>query len=180
MGLADQMAMRESALVRELSGEGMSAATELAERLLNAAAEELRAQGLAGEKLDRTARVQVRYQGSDTTLSCLLPMDSSPAQAATRVREDFEQAYRRRFEFTVSDQRLMIESVSVECVARGAAAPAAVSTDAGAGFAPAASAEVSMYCFEDAHAAGWRNAKMYRATELTQGARIVGPAILAD
>jgi 5-oxoprolinase (ATP-hydrolysing) len=180
MGLADQMAMRESALERELSGEGMSAATELAERLLNAAAEELRAQGLAGEKLDRTARVQVRYQGSDTTLSCLLPMDSSPAQAATRVREDFEQAYRRRFEFTVSDQRLMIESVSVECVARGAAAPAAVSTDAGAGFAPAASAEVSMYCFEDAHAAGWRNAKMYRATELTQGARIVGPAILAD
>jgi 5-oxoprolinase (ATP-hydrolysing) len=180
MGLADQIAMRESALERELSLEGLQAAIELAERLLNEAAEELRAQGLAGATLERVARVHVRYQGTDTALSCLLPLSASPGEALKRVREDFEQSYRRRFEFVVSDQRLMIESVAVECVAPGADSPPAESIDAGAGYEPEPRAQISMYCLEDAQPAGWRAGRLYRATDLRRGARIAGPAILAD
>ena len=180
MGLADQIAMREAALERELNIEGLQAAIELAGRLLNEAAEELRAQGLAGATLERVARVHVRYQGTDTALSCMLPLDAPAVTALQKVREDFEQSYRRRFEFVVSDQGLIIESVSVECIAPGADSPPAESIDAAAGYAPEPCAQISMYCLEDAQPAGWRGARLYRATELRRGARIEGPAILAD
>ena len=73
MGLADQIAMREAALERELNLEGLSAAAALAARLLDEAAAELKAQGLAGEALKRVARIHVRYQGTDTALPCALP-----------------------------------------------------------------------------------------------------------
>jgi 5-oxoprolinase (ATP-hydrolysing) len=180
MGLADQIAMRESALERELNSEGLSAAVELAERLLHEAADELHAQGLAGATLNRVARIYVRYQGTDTALPCLLPEGDAQATAVQAVRADFEQSYRRRFEFVVPDQRLMIESVSVECIAPGAESPPIESSEPGASHEPPASAEISMYCLEDAQAAGWREAKLFRATELRPGARIAGPAILAD
>jgi 5-oxoprolinase (ATP-hydrolysing) len=180
MGLADQIAMREAALERELNTQGMSAALALAERLLDEAAEELRGQGLAGDALNRVARIYVRYQGTDTALPCRLPAAMSLAAAVQAVREDFEQSYRRRFEFIVPDQRLMIESVSVEGIAPGAAAPPLASAAPSPSYEPPASAEISMYCLEDAHAAGWREAKLFHAAELHAGARIAGPAIIAD
>src|ERR1700678_3710175 len=60
MGLADQIAMREAALERGLDVEGLSAAATLAARLLDEAAAELRAQGLAGALLRRVARLHIR------------------------------------------------------------------------------------------------------------------------
>jgi 5-oxoprolinase (ATP-hydrolysing) len=180
MGLADQIAMRESALERELNEEGLRAAVALAERLLKEAAEELRAQGLAGATLNHVARIYVRYQGTDTALPCRLPMSAAPATTVPGVHAEFEEIYRRRFEFVVPDQPLMIESVSVECIAPGAQSPLVESGEPSTPYEPTASAAISMYCLEDARAAGWREAKLFQASELRAGARIVGPAILAD
>jgi 5-oxoprolinase (ATP-hydrolysing) len=178
MGLADQIAMREAALERELNLAGLSAAAALAARLLDEAAAELKAQGLAGEALNRIARVHIRYQGTDTALPCALPPMPQAASVA-QVRDDFERSYRLRFEFVMPGQAMVIEAVSVECIAPGADAPAA-DLDAGAPYEPAASAEISMYCLADGLPAGWRQAHLYQAHELRPGARIVGPAILAD
>ena len=181
MGLADQIAMRESALERELNGDGLSAAVELAERLLNEAAEELRAQGLAGAALVRIARIYVRYEGTDTALPCRLPLGDEPAATARMVQEEFESSYRRRFEFVVPDQPLMIESVSVECTAPGAESqPLDSGEPEQASHEPPPSADISMYCLEDAQASGWRAAKLFSVSNLRRGARIIGPAILAD
>jgi 5-oxoprolinase (ATP-hydrolysing) len=184
MGLADQIAMREAALERELNLEGLDAAAALASRLLDEAAAELKAQGLAGDALRRVARVHVRYQGTDTTLPCALPPASQP-DAVTRVRDEFVRSYRLRFEFVMPGQAMVIEAVSVECIAPGADSagantgaeeiPGAVTPHE-----PAASAEISMYCLADALPAGWRPARLYQAHELRPGARIAGPAILAD
>jgi 5-oxoprolinase (ATP-hydrolysing) len=182
MGLADQIAMREAALERELNPEGLSAAAALAARLLEEAAAELRAQGLAGDALLRVARIHVRYQGTDTALPCALP----PApQDVTFVRDEFERGYRRRFEFVMPGQAMVIEAVSVECIAPGVDSSGAdtrgvESLDAAAPDEPVASAEISMYCLADAQPAGWRPARLYQAQELLPGARIAGPAILAD
>ncbi|MGC2032211.1 MAG: hydantoinase B/oxoprolinase family protein, partial [Steroidobacteraceae bacterium] len=77
-------------------------------------------------------------------------------------------------------QAMVIEAVSVECIAPGADSPAAEIPEAGAPYEPAASAAISMYCLADALPAGWRQACLYQAHELRPGARIVGPAILAD
>ena len=98
------------------------------------------------------------------------------------------------------NQSLVIESVSVECIAPGegeraasdAAGTDAAGTDAagtgaagagatGAGVvAPSADAVVSMYCFADEQPAGRRAARLFRAEGLAAGAIIDGPAILAE
>ncbi len=203
MGLADQIAMREAALERELNPEGLSAAAALAARLLDEAAAELKAQGLAGDVLQRVARIHVRYQGTDTALPCALPptlesgapasesgAPTSASGGVALVRDEFERSYRRRFEFVMPGQAMVIEAVSVECIAPGAESAGAESAgadsaggedrDAGAAYEPAASAHVSMYCLADALPAGWRQARLYQAQDLRAGARISGPAILAD
>ncbi|HEV7358485.1 MAG TPA: hydantoinase B/oxoprolinase family protein [Steroidobacteraceae bacterium] len=180
MGLADQIAMRESAVERELDVEGLKAAGALAAHLLDEAAAELRAQGLAGETLNRVARVHIRYQGTDTALPCALPLTLPLPDALTAVREEFEDSYRRRFEFVVPDQPLVIEAVAVECIAPGAESPAATAANEAAPYEPAAHADIAMYCLADAQPAGWRSARLYRAPDLRHGARIAGPAILAD
>jgi 5-oxoprolinase (ATP-hydrolysing) len=180
MGLADQIATRESAVERELDLGGLEAAAALAGRLLDEAAAELRGQGLAGEALHRVARLHIRYQGTDTALPCTLPLTAPIAAALTAVREEFEGSYRRRFEFVVADQPLVIEAVAVECVAPGAESPAATADAEPAPYEPAAHADIAMYCLADTQAAGWRSARLYRAPDLRHGARIAGPAILAD
>jgi 5-oxoprolinase (ATP-hydrolysing) len=186
MGLADQIAMRESSLELELSDENLSHAAAMAARLLDEAAAELQKQGLAGEVLERVARVHVRYQGTDTALPCALPTQTSrasqasSAQAVGMIREEFERSYRRRFEFVTSDRALVIEAVSVECIARGRDSPVLDSGDGAAAYEPAADAQSAMYCLADAQSAGRREARLYRAEALRQGARITGPAILAD
>jgi 5-oxoprolinase (ATP-hydrolysing) len=180
MGLADQIAMREASVELELSDENLTHATAMASRLLDEAAAELTEQGLAGEVLKRVARVHVRYQGTDTALPCVLPAQSLAAQSVRMIREEFERSYRRRFEFVAPDHRLVIESVAVECIAPGADSPTLSSSGHGATYEPKADAEISMYCLADAESAGWRGARLYRAEALRQGARVVGPAILAD
>ena len=188
MGLADQIAMREAALERELNLEGLSAAAALAARLLDESAAELKAQGLAGDVLKSVARIHVRYAGTDTALSCVLPPTPRP-ESVLEVRDEFERSYRLRFEFVMPDHAMVIEAVSVECIAPGAdsaagESPAAESLGASARCEPepaaAASAEISMYCLADALPAGWRQARLYQAQELRPGARIEGPAILTD
>ena len=180
MGLADQIAMREAAVERELDAAGLAAAQALALRLLDEAADELRAQGLAGEDLHRVARIHIRYQGTDTALPCALPLTLPLTEALAAVRAEFEGSYRRRFEFVVPDQHLVIEAVAVECVAPGAESPAAAATDEVATYEPRAHADIAMYCLADTQPAGWRRARLYRAPDLRHGASIAGPAILAD
>jgi 5-oxoprolinase (ATP-hydrolysing) len=180
MGLADQIAMREAALERELNLDGLEAAATLAARLLDEAAAELQAQGLAGAALDRVARVHIRYQGTDTALPCVLPLSLPAGEGVAQLQAEFERSYRRRFEFVVPGQAMVIEAVSVECIAPGADSPGADSSAEGTPYEPAASAEISMYCLADAQPAGWRRARLYQAQELRPGARIEGPAILAD
>jgi 5-oxoprolinase (ATP-hydrolysing) len=180
MGLADQIAMREAAVERELNPDGLSTATALAVRLLDEAAADLQAQGLAGETLVRAARVHVRYQGTDTALPCALPLRVAAADGVAQVRAEFELGYRRRFEFAVPDQALIIEAVAVECIAPGADSPSAAPQDEVAMYEPQADAEISVYCLAGAQPAGWRSARLYRGHELRRGAHIAGPAILAD
>src|SRR5271165_4504009 len=180
MGLADQVAMREAAVEHDLNERGLSEAWAIALRLQQEAAAELEKQGLAGEALRNVSRVHIRYQGTDTTLPCDLPAQFSPIEAVRMVREEFERSYRRRFEFVVADQGLVIESVAVQCIAPGAAAPLLNAAYSAVRYEPMADASISMYCLADIQAAGWRAARLYRVEGLRDGASIEGPAILAD
>jgi 5-oxoprolinase (ATP-hydrolysing) len=200
MGLADQIAMRETAVERELNEPGLQGARILVARLTSEASAELQAQGLSAAALRTAARAHIRYEGTDTALSLELPLHGAPQDAVAAIRRDFESSYRQRFAFLMPTQSLVIEAVSVECIAPGAdaagvASPAAVAQgnvapDDGAAAAPppgraadteaAADAVLRMYCLADEEPAGRREARLFRVEALQPGANIDGPAILAD
>ena len=180
MGLADQTAMREASIERPLDEDGLAAARETARSLATQAGGELASQGVPDGALRTIARAQVRYQGTDTALSCPLPLDGPAPAAIGAIREAFEQAYRRRFAFLMPDRALVIEAVSVEALAAGAS----LETPAEAGIAsthhPRPLERVRMYCLADDQPAGWRDAELHHRDALRPGARIDGPAIVAE
>ena len=77
MGLADQTAMREASIERPLDEDGLAAARETARSLAAQAGGELASQGVPDGALRMIARAQVRYQGTDTALSCPLSLDGA-------------------------------------------------------------------------------------------------------
>ncbi|MBB3295563.1 5-oxoprolinase (ATP-hydrolyzing) [Mitsuaria sp. BK045] len=180
MGLADQTAMREASIERPLDEDGLAAARETARSLATQAGGELASQGVPDGALRTIARAQVRYQGTDTALSCPLPLDGPAPAAIGAIREAFEQGYRRRFAFLMPDRALVIEAVSVEALAAGAT----LETPAEAGIAsthhPRPLERVRMYCLADDQPAGWRDAELHHRDALRPGARIDGPAIVAE
>jgi 5-oxoprolinase (ATP-hydrolysing) len=182
MGLADQIAMRETAVEHELNELGILEARRLGTRLQVEAAAELEAQGLRTAELRSVTRVRIRYQGTDTALGVeMLPL-RAPTLEAAAIRNEFESGYRRRFAFLMPNHALVIESVSVECIAAGeATAGAAAPTAAPAAYRnPTPHAAPRMYCLADDEPAGWRQARLFRVEALQAGAVIDGPAILAE
>jgi len=193
MGLAEQNAMREMAVEQELNEAGIQEARIQAAHLRDAAAKELQAQGLIDGALRVITRVHIRYQGTDTALGTELPMQSAPIDAAAAIRRSFEEGYRRRFAFLMPNQALVIESVSVECIAAGTDAPQAATLPTptptptptpgpapSIGAGPQAAATLCMYCPADEQPAGRREARLFRVEALPAGATIDGPAILAE
>jgi len=151
MGLADQIVMREAAVERELNELGIEEARKLAVSLCVDAGAELEAQGFAagaaGAGVLRTvARVHIRYQGTDTALGVSLPLEGAQRDAATEIRKEFESGYRRRFAFLMPNHALLIESVSVECIAPGVDAPGAAAPVAAAMAARPAGSAASWIC----------------------------------
>ncbi|SDC79267.1 5-oxoprolinase (ATP-hydrolysing) [Variovorax sp. CF079] len=179
MGLADQIAMREAAVERQLDAAGLAAAAEAAGRLRAAAEDELAAQGVGRAGIESFHRVQVRYEGTDTALPCTLPLSMTPDEAVAAISDEFAQAYRQRFAFLMPDRALVIEAVSVEAVGAGERSVSAPQADPAEGHRPEPASHVSMYCQADEQPAGWRQAALHVGESLAPGARIDGPAILA-
>jgi 5-oxoprolinase (ATP-hydrolysing) len=180
MGLADQIAMRERSLEQALDAEGVRAALASAAELGEQAREELRQQGLADDLVRVVARVQVRYQGTDTALSCALPTTDPVRQILAEVRDEFECAYQQRFAFLMPDRTLVIEAVSVEAIGEGERTQTRSALADATSHEPHPAAEVKMYCQADERPAGWRPAALHVRETLSPGATITGPAIVAE
>ncbi|MDN3920538.1 hydantoinase B/oxoprolinase family protein [Roseateles violae] len=173
MGLADRIAMREAQLEAALDAAGLAAAEQRFAALEQAARAELRAQGLAEADLQTRRGARLRYQGTDTALA--LPWGDLAA-----LRQRFEAAYRQRFAFLMPQRPLIIEAVSVELVAAGAAldgrAEAAVEEHRAEPLR-----QLPMFCADEASGEdGWRPAGLFRRESLRPGALIDGPALIAE
>jgi 5-oxoprolinase (ATP-hydrolysing) len=170
MGLADQIVIRDSSVERYLDEPGLCEAREISTQLQAAAVAELEAQGLRVETrvaaahvaaaqdssadtpviappgapaLRTVTRINIRYQGTDTALGVELPMRSPLPKAVATIRKAFEHGYRRRFAFLMPSQSLVIESVSVECIAPGVDTPDVATPGAAASHVPAPGATAS-------------------------------------
>src|SRR5262245_35574607 len=167
MGLADQIAMRESAVERALDDAGLAAARAKLAELGDAARHEVVSQGVAAMVVELRQRVHLRYQGTDTALVVDLG-------TIAQLRAAFEAGYRQRFAFLMPDRPLVIEAVSVEAVGPGERHETPAAAEEAKRHTPRADAQVRMY-----HE-GWLDAGLYVRESLAPGATIDGPAIIAE
>ncbi len=173
IGLADVIAMRESAVEAPLAGEAASGLLAQAFRPLEESARAgLAAQGAASQLIEVARRVHLRYDGTDTPLS----VPYGPAEEMTAA---FERAYRSRFSFLMPGRPVIIEAVSVEaaCTAREHAATASVCLPAARadGERPAAHERVRLFA-----AGEWSSVPLFRRAALAPGQAVDGPAIIAE
>jgi len=191
MGLADRMATRECSLECNLDDPGLAAATGCAGRLETAATEALRAQGVEDSTLAVRKRLLVRYHGTDTALGCAFPAGGGAAAIAA-VRLEFETAYRQRYAYLMPGQALVIEAVSVECRVAGEPLPGQPAREAPMVHEPEPAARPRLYTGQSPAgsdeasdqgalgADGWVLAPLFVRESLRAGARIEGPAIIAQ
>jgi len=173
MGLADQIAMREASLERALDADGLDAARQKLHELGSAAAQELVAQGVPPAAVQRRDTLHLRYQGTDTALGV-------PMSGLDEARLAFASAYRQRFAFLMPGKPLVIEAVSVEAIGPGESMPEPGAGGEATDHAATAQQRVRMYCEADEAPAGWREAGLLQREALRPGARIDGPAVIAE
>jgi len=167
MGLADVTAMREQAVEAPLTDALAPTLDATLADLAAVAREELIAQGIADADLRIVSRAHLRYRGTDTALVVT-------HGSATRMRTEFDAAYRRRFGFVMADRDLIVEAVSVEAIG-SAATHATVKDEATTARETRIAARVVMFSLGREH-----DTPVYRRDTLASGTRIAGPAILAE
>jgi 5-oxoprolinase (ATP-hydrolysing) len=169
MGLADQGVMREAAIELPLAEASLPTVRARLDALADEALAELRRQGAGASELRVIRRAHVRYAGTDSALV----VDFDDGSVATLVAA-FEAAYRRRFAFLMAGRGLVVEAVSVEAIAAGAAPvePRLASLPP----TPAPVAE-TVRMFSGGY---WHDAALVLRERLRPGHLVAGPAIVAE
>ncbi|MGW6152729.1 hydantoinase B/oxoprolinase family protein [Streptomyces sp. NPDC055144] len=165
IGLADTTAMREQSVEAPLEPAAMPHVHKTADGLEGAARAELLAEDVPEDRVRVTRRAQLRYDGTDTTLTVELT-DPDTMRAA------FEERHRATYSFTL-DRPLVVEALSVE--ATGLTAPPDLSALGPRSAPPVAPETVSL------HTGGaWRDVPLHRRDQLPPGDSVTGPAIIAE
>ncbi|MET8584400.1 hydantoinase B/oxoprolinase family protein [Streptomyces collinus] len=165
IGLADTTAMREQSVEAPLEAASMPGIRKTADDLEGAARAELRAEDVPAERIEVARRAQLRYDGTDTTLTVEL---TEPAS----MRHAFEERHRATYSFTL-DRPIVVEALSVE--ATGVTAPPDLSALAPYEGRPAAPEQVRL------HTGGsWRDVPLHRREALPPGEPVTGPAIITE
>ncbi|WP_198547449.1 hydantoinase B/oxoprolinase family protein [Streptomyces jeddahensis] len=165
IGLADTTAMREQSVEARLEPSAMSCIRKTADDLESAARAELQAEDVPDERIRVTRRAQLRYDGTDTTLT----VELSDPDAMKRA---FEDRHRATYSFTL-DRPVVVEALSVE--ATGLTEPPDLSALAERTPSAGTSETVRL------HTGGaWRDVPLHRREELPPGHPVTGPAIITE
>ncbi|WP_086728706.1 hydantoinase B/oxoprolinase family protein [Streptomyces carpinensis] len=169
MGLADTTAMREQSVETHLAAQAMSGVLKTADDLEGAARAELRAEDVPEENIRVTRRAQLRYDGTDTTLTVELTEPDT-------MRHAFEARHRATYSFTL-DRPIVVEALSVE--ATGITEPPDLS--ALAPYRPARAGGAAAAETVRLHTGGaWRDVPLHRREDLAPGSAVTGPAIITE
>ena len=189
LGLADIIAMRETAVEAPLSAELLAGLPAALAPLEAEARAELLAEGVPADRIRAERRAHLRYDGTDTPV----PVPIGPLAG---MMSAFEQAYRRRFSFLMPDKTVVAEAVSVEVIGThesggaddASAHPGKMAAEqadsraqqagrAGTGGGKDARAESRVRMFT---AGAWAQAGLFRRAGLRPGQAVDGPAIIAE
>ncbi|MYS14162.1 hydantoinase B/oxoprolinase family protein, partial [Streptomyces sp. SID4982] len=143
----------------------MPGVRETADALEAAARAELRAENVPEDRVETVRRAQLRYDGTDTTLTVEL---TDPGA----MRHAFEERHRATYSFTL-DREIVVEALSVE--ATGITPPPDLSALAPYEGRPAAPDTVRL------HTGGaWRDVPLHHRETLPPGDTVTGPAIITE
>ncbi|MGW6544204.1 hydantoinase B/oxoprolinase family protein [Streptomyces massasporeus] len=173
IGLADTTAMREQSVEAPLEAASMPGVRKTAEDLEAAARAELLAEDVPEEHIQVTRRAELRYDGTDTTLTVELTEPGT-------MRHAFEERHRATYSFTL-DRPIVVEALSVEATGiteppdLSALAPWRAAPDGSPARGPAAPRTVRL------HTDGaWRDVPLHRREDLPPGDTVIGPAIITE
>ncbi|MEV6617987.1 hydantoinase B/oxoprolinase family protein [Streptomyces sp. NPDC051051] len=165
IGLADTTAMREQSVEAPLESASLPRILRTADDLEAAVRAELRAEHVPDDRVRVTRRAQLRYDGTDTTLTVEL---TDPAT----MRAAFEERHRATYSF-VLDRPVVVEALSVECT--GVTEPPDLSALAPYEGRTAPPRTVRL------HTGGtWRDVPLHRREDLPPGQTVTGPAIITE
>ncbi|MEY9989793.1 5-oxoprolinase (ATP-hydrolyzing) [Streptomyces sp. V4I8] len=169
IGLADTTAMREQSVEAPLQPASMHGVLKTADDLEAAARTELLDEEVLEEHIKVTRRAQLRYDGTDTTLTVELTEPDT-------MRRAFEDRHRATYSFTL-DRPIVVEALSVEATGitdppdLSALAPYEATPEGG----PAAPETVRL------HTGGTlRDVPLHRREHLPPGETVTGPAIITE
>jgi 5-oxoprolinase (ATP-hydrolysing) len=169
IGLADTTAMREQSVEAPLEPASLPGALKTADDLQAAARAELLAEDVREERIRVTRRAQLRYDGTDTTLTVELTEPDT-------MRHAFEERHRATYSFTL-DRPIVVESLSVE--ATGITQPPDLSA-----LAPYEAARAGRRTYPETvrlHTDGaWHDVPLHRREDLPPGETVTGPAIITE
>ncbi|WP_048648120.1 hydantoinase B/oxoprolinase family protein [Nitratireductor soli] len=168
IGLATVFASRQQALLKPFEDGSLDAIGALADTLRADVAAELADQGIAGDRIAWRIKLEIRYDGTDTTLP--VTFDGS----VTEARAAFEAAHKAQFGFVYDDKPMVVEAVSVEGLdARetGPDEPEQATSEQ----APAPADTRQIFCD-----GAWRPAGVFRRENLAPGNHIAGPALIIE
>ncbi|WP_309058689.1 hydantoinase B/oxoprolinase family protein [Streptomyces sp.] len=169
IGLADTTAMRERSVEAPLRPAAMLGVHKTADDLEAAARAELLAEDVPEERIEVTRRAQLRYDGTDTTLTVELTEPDT-------MRHAFEERHRATYSFTL-DRPIVVEALSVE--ATGITDPPDLSALAPREHPSEGSTAVPRTV--RLHTGGaWRDVPLHRREDLPPGETVTGPAIIAE
>ncbi|MFD0313649.1 hydantoinase B/oxoprolinase family protein [Streptomyces flavalbus] len=165
IGLADTTAMREQSVEAPLERAAMPGVLKTADDLESAARAELRAEDVPEDRIQVTRRAQLRYDGTDTTLTVEL---TDPAT----MRRAFEERHHATYSFTL-DRPIVVEALSVE--ATGITQPPDLSALAPYEGRPGTPRTVRL------HTGGaWRDVPLHHRADLPPGETVHGPAVITE
>ncbi|MGW4438520.1 hydantoinase B/oxoprolinase family protein [Streptomyces sp. NPDC004596] len=165
IGLADTTAMREQSVEAPLEDASMPGVRETADDLERAARAELRAEDVPEDRIEVTRRAQLRYDGTDTTLTVELTEPGTMQRA-------FEERHRATYSFTL-DRPVVVEALSVE------ATGITTSPDLSA-LAPYAGHRAAPRTVRLHTGGAWHDVPLHRREALPPGETVTGPAIITE
>ncbi|GHF50653.1 hydantoinase B/oxoprolinase family protein [Streptomyces morookaense] len=166
IGVAAATALREQALETTLDEQAMPQVHEACDRLAQRTRAELLADGVPEDTVTTTARVHLRYAGTDSALPVAL--DSAAAMSA-----EFARAHRARYAFTM-DKPLVVEAVSVEAAGASGGASGHVAAP------PEEQPEEQDETVRMFTGGAWQETRLRRRTALRPGDTLTGPAIVTE
>ncbi|HXX85137.1 MAG TPA: hydantoinase B/oxoprolinase family protein, partial [Casimicrobiaceae bacterium] len=176
MGLADVRALRQRAVEARMSAQTLRECQTTFGELAAIARGEVEGQGIAAGRISLKYALQLKYDGTDTTLE--IPVDSEfvPGESVGAwLVAEFERRYQTHYGFLMPGRALVIEAVTAEAI--GAAVTVGEAAQA---FAARGGALKPAKVNRVFTGGAWQEAPVYARDDLRPGDRIAGPAVIAE